>query len=180
VFSNVGGNATSDAAGLMVLFSPGAPTITSVTGDDASATVAFGAGAAGNPATTTYTATATPTDPGQPTVTSDPGASPITLTGLVNGAGYTVTVTATNSTGSTTSSPSSAVVVGLAPTIDGAVAAGMVGAAYSFQYLLSGAPAPTVTLVGGSLPAGLALSAAGPISEPAADRFPANVEGRQP
>lgn len=164
VFSNAGGNATSDAAGLTVLFVPGAPTITSVTGGDASATVAFGAGAAGNPATTTFTATATPTDPGQPTVTSDPGASPITLTGLVNGAGYTVTVTATNSTGSTTSAPSSPVVVGLAPTIDGAAAAGMVGAAYSFQYLLSGAPAPTVTLVGGSLPAGLALSAAGLIS----------------
>lgn len=164
VFSNSGGNATSDVAGLTVLFAPGAPTITSVTGGDTSATVTFNGGVAGDPAATTFTATATPTDQARPTVTSVPSASPITLTGLVNGGKYTITVTATNSTGSTTSAPSDPVVVGLAPTMDGTTAAGMVGAAYRFQYLLSGAPVPTATVVGGSMPPGLALSATGLIS----------------
>jgi hypothetical protein len=53
----------------------------------------------------------------------------------------------------------------VAPTITGTPPSGAVGEPYSFTYDVTGAPAPTVTLLAGtSLPPGLALSAAGVIS----------------
>jgi uncharacterized repeat protein (TIGR01451 family) len=58
----------------------------------------------------------------------------------------------------------STVTVGQQPTIDGAAPAGMAGTAYSYAYMLTGSPTPTVTLTSGTLPAGLTLSSAGVLS----------------
>jgi hypothetical protein len=75
---------------------PSAPTLTTVTGGDATLTAAF-TPIASTPATTGFTVTATPTV-GAP-VTATGASSPITVSGLTNGTQYSVTVRATNSTG---------------------------------------------------------------------------------
>jgi len=75
---------------------PGAPTIGTATGGNASASVTFTAPVyAGYPATiTSYTVTSSPGG-----LTGTGASSPITVSGLTNGTAYTFTVTATNSTG---------------------------------------------------------------------------------
>ena len=80
---------------------PQAPTIGTATAGNASATVAYTAGATGGKTVTAYTATSSP---GSFTGT---GASPITVSGLTNGTGYTFTVTATNANGTSTASAAS-------------------------------------------------------------------------
>ena len=79
---------------------PQAPTIGVATPGNASANVAYTAGATGGSTITSFTATSSP---GGLTGT---GTSPITVSGLTNGTAYTFTVTATNANG--TSAPSSA------------------------------------------------------------------------
>lgn len=94
-----------DAAGAQILFVPGtgsvpdAPTVAAngVTSGDGTLTVAF-TPAASVPATTGFTATATPTGGGTP-VTETGSASAITIGGLTNGVSYDVTVHATNTIG---------------------------------------------------------------------------------
>ncbi|HUR56486.1 MAG TPA: tail fiber protein, partial [Opitutaceae bacterium] len=93
---------------------PGAPTIGVATAGDTQATVTFTAPAiTGGSAITGYTATASP---GGATATG--AGSPLTVTGLTNGTGYTFTVRATNIAGAGASSaPSNAVTPKAAQTI---------------------------------------------------------------
>ncbi len=76
---------------------PAAPALTTVTPGDATLAVAFGPVTA-DPAVTTYTLTATPQGGGA-TVTQTGATSPINLTGLVNGTTYNLSLTATNTVG---------------------------------------------------------------------------------
>jgi len=81
---------------------PGAPTIGTATPGDTNATVTFTAPASdGGSAIISYTVTSTPGS-----ITATGATSPITVTGLTNGTGYTFTVTALNGVG--TSAPSAA------------------------------------------------------------------------
>ena len=74
---------------------PGAPTIGTATTGNAQATVSFTAPASdGGAAITTYRVTSTPGG-----ITTTGATSPITITGLTNGTGYTFTVAAQNSAG---------------------------------------------------------------------------------
>ncbi|MFY8000372.1 MAG: beta strand repeat-containing protein, partial [Candidatus Kapaibacteriota bacterium] len=76
-----------------------------------------------------------------------------------------ITLTATNGFGSVNSAPFN-ITVNEAPTAFTAQTppSGAVGAAYNYTVVANGYPAPTYTLVGGSLPAGLTLSPSGVIS----------------
>lgn len=99
---------------------PGAPTGVTATAGNASASVAFTAPASnGGSAITGYTVTSSPGG-----FTGTGSTSPITVTGLTNGTGYTFTVTATNAIGtgsassaSSASTPSAGATVPGAPTI---------------------------------------------------------------
>lgn len=81
---------------------PSAPTLSSLTPGDASLEAAFTPGAS-TPAATSYTVSATPSAGGA-TFTASGAESPITVTGLVNGTQYDVTVHATNSVGNSVES----------------------------------------------------------------------------
>lgn len=83
---------------------PSVPTIGTASAGNASATVAFTAGTvdANHSAATSYTATSSPGS-----ITGTGSSSPITVSGLTNGTGYTFTVTATNSGGTSAASAAS-------------------------------------------------------------------------
>lgn len=103
---NYDANGSTRAAGhapvLTPTQAPDAPTITSVTAGNASATVYFTPASTGGTATS-YTVTTTPGG-----MTATGSSSPIALTGLSNDTSYTATVHATNAVGSSAeSSPSS-------------------------------------------------------------------------
>jgi hypothetical protein len=86
---------------------PGAPTITSVTAGDASATVVFSAPSSTGGATiSSYTASCAGSTG---TKTGSATASPIKVSGLTNGSTYACTVTATNSAGTGAASTSMSV-----------------------------------------------------------------------
>jgi hypothetical protein len=97
---------------------PGAPANLVVTPGDTVATVAWAQGVtSGEPATTGYTVTATATGQTTRTCTATPPTTTCGLTGLVNAVSYTVSVTATNSVGTsaaatTTTMPRPAVLSG--------------------------------------------------------------------
>jgi hypothetical protein len=112
VATNSAGNSTASAASNSITATtvPQAPTIGTATGGDASATVAYTAGATGGKTVSTYTATSSP---GSLTGT---GSSPITVSGLTNGTAYTFTVTATNANGTSTASAASNSVTPVQPT----------------------------------------------------------------
>lgn len=80
-----------------------APVLDSVTAGNGTLTANFTPGVS-DPAATSFTATAS--GPGGP-FTATGGSSPLTITGLANGSSYSVTVTATNTVG--TSAPSNAI-----------------------------------------------------------------------
>lgn len=80
---------------------PGTPTIGTAVAGNASATVAFTPGSTGG-ASVTYTATSSPSG-----LTGSGSASPVTVSGLTNGTGYTFTVVATNINGSSSASSAS-------------------------------------------------------------------------
>jgi len=104
--TNANGNSVASSASSAATPAtvPQAPTIGSASAGDGLATVTYTAGADGGSAITTFTAISSPSG-----VTAT-GASPITVTGLSNGTGYTFVVKATNARGdSATSSPSNSV-----------------------------------------------------------------------
>lgn len=109
----------------LVGITPAAPTITSATGSTTTGSVAFTAPSYdGGRAVTSYTVTAVPSS--GTTVTATCTASPCALTGLVGGAAYTVTMTATNAIGAgpaSASAPLSTYTLPGAPTGLGATAA---------------------------------------------------------
>lgn len=110
------------AAGLWTA-PPGAPTIGTATGGNASASVTFTAPAyTGNPAgITSYTVTSSPGG-----ITGTGASSPVTVSGLSNGTAYTFTVTATGASGTGSASAASNSVT--------PVALPAIGAAYGGGY----------------------------------------------
>ncbi|OGT13239.1 MAG: hypothetical protein A3F73_07820 [Gallionellales bacterium RIFCSPLOWO2_12_FULL_59_22] len=89
----VGTGAASDASNSVTPATvPGAPAIGTATAGNAQATVAFTAPGTGGSAITGYTANCGG-------ITNTGASSPITVTGLTNGAAYTCTVAATNAAG---------------------------------------------------------------------------------
>ena len=171
VFTNGAGEVASEAATVTVRSAPGAPVVSSVSGGDAQAVVAFTPGSSGIPAETRFVAIATPTEvqpPGAPSAgrvsSGVVSGSPVTVAGLVNGVSYTFTVSASNLVGSVRSAPSPALTVGVPASIAGTPPAGLVGTGYSYQYVVAGAPAARVSVTGGVLPPGLVVSESGVVS----------------
>jgi len=148
---------------------PPAPTITYYTGGEGSGnawaqvTVDFSSTNYGPDPITSYTLTATdPYHPAAPAVTATGPGSPLTVTGLTNGEVYLLTVTATNAEGTSLPSQPGGIRVGVPPKVTGGPAAtGIVGQPYSSAFTVTGAPAPTVTLVSGDKPPGLTLGSDG-------------------
>lgn len=99
--SEVGGSPPATGTGIPTDHLPSAPTGVVATASHGQVDVSWSAPAddGGSPVTG-YTATATPDDAGLPTRTCSASGSPCTVTGLVDGAPYTVTVTAENVHGS--------------------------------------------------------------------------------
>ncbi|MCJ1674526.1 putative Ig domain-containing protein [Rathayibacter sp. VKM Ac-2929] len=84
---------------------------------------------------------------------TEPGDSTFTVAartsfGSTSGAQHTIRVAAT----------------AVAPALSGDAPAGTVGTAYDFGYTITGTPAPTATLLSGSLPPGLSLSPSGRVT----------------
>jgi Fibronectin type III domain len=133
---------------------PSAPTIDGVTDGDGQVGVAFSGASDGSAPITSYAVRATDENhPTAPPVTASGSSSPITVKGLANGEPYVFTVTATSADGtSPPSKPSGAINVGVAPAIVSGPANGTVDKPYSSAFTVTGAPAPTVTLVSGNVP----------------------------
>jgi mono/diheme cytochrome c family protein len=137
---------------------PGQPTMGTRTPGDGRAFIAFTPPA--NASNVLYY-TATCSQVGQPTRTGTNDRSPILVTGLTNGIGYSCTVTGTNVSGTGPASavgavtPSSALV---APSIlSFNTATFRVGEADSFLVMASGTPAPSITRGGVALPSGISF-----------------------
>lgn len=145
---------------------PAAPTITGLSNGDAQVGVAFAGASAGSEPITSYEVSATDQlHPATPPVTATGASSPVTVTGLTNGDPYVFTVTATSAAGAgPPSAPSGALNVGVAPVVLSGPANGTVGQPYSSAFTLTGAPAPTVTLVSGSFPPGLTPASDGALT----------------
>lgn len=83
---------------------PQAPTIGTAAVGDASSSVSFTPGNSGGSAITSHTVTANPGN-----ITASGSSSPITISGLTNGTTYTITVSSTNSNGTSLQSGSTTV-----------------------------------------------------------------------
>jgi hypothetical protein len=86
-----------------------------------------------------------------------------TLTGLVPGTKYTISVTAANVVG-TSPAATTTVLSASAPTLTGTASNATAGSDYRFRFSVGGAPTPIVTVVSGSLPTGMTLAPSGEIS----------------
>jgi large repetitive protein len=113
--NNYGTAAASSASSAVTATTvPQAPSITSVTGGNAQASVAFSANATGGSSITGYSVTSSPGG-----LTATGSSSPLVVTGLTNGTAYTFTAVATNANGSSAASSASSSVTPLALTITG-------------------------------------------------------------
>ena len=124
---------------------PGAPTGVSASPGNGEAIVSWAAPTSvGGSAITGYTVTASPGDAGCTTT----GATSCTVTGLTNGTAYTFTVTATNSSGTSSSSRASAAVtpVALEALTSGVAVSGLSGDEGSDQYFYIDVPSGAATL----------------------------------
>jgi len=102
VTTNVAGGGTAQVSwGVGAV--PAAPTLTAATAGDGTLTAAF-TPVASTPATTGFTATATPSS--GPAISATGASSPIVIPGLTNGTAYSVTVRATNTAGNSAESNS--------------------------------------------------------------------------
>jgi len=144
---------------------PQPPTIESLGTGDGFVDVTFVLGAAGGSPTTGYLVTASDaTDASRGGQTAQGTSSPIRVTGLTNADAYSFTVTALSAGGNSAPSVSSSLInVGVPSVISGTPPNGTVRVAYSFPFVVSGVPTPTLT-VGGTLPPGLTLDASGLLS----------------
>ncbi|MDD5439126.1 MAG: fibronectin type III domain-containing protein, partial [Candidatus Omnitrophica bacterium] len=145
---------------------PGIPTGVTAVAGNALATVSFTAPASGGGAITGYTVTPyVGAVAGTPTSGT---ASPITVTGLINGTTYTFTVTATSAGGtSAASAPSNSVTPATVPDAPTAVSAvqGNTQATVSFTAPASNGGSPILTYLVTSSPGGITASgAASPIT----------------
>jgi hypothetical protein len=106
--NTIGTSAASAASSsLTPLGAPSSPTITGVASGDEQVIVSFTAPSSnGGSAITSYTATSSPG--GLTGTVSQSGSGSITVSGLTNGTGYTLTVTATNAIGTSVASAASA------------------------------------------------------------------------
>jgi hypothetical protein len=142
---------------------PGAPTGVSATAGNAQASVSFTAPSSnGGSAITGYTVTSSPGG-----VTATGTASPITITGMVNGTAYTFTVKATNAVGSSAASSASnsvtpAAVTGNTVDVRSYIPAGVAASGYQgfIRVINTGTTATPVTIAGISGASG-ALTATG-------------------
>ncbi len=149
---------------------PGAPTIGTVTAGNASASVAFTApSSSGSAAITSYTATCTSASA---TAASSGAASPITVTGLVNGTVYGCSVTATNSVGTSAASSVANVTptAGSTPTPTGTTAGILCN--YSYSALNSSASVNLVSTAAWTCSTTSRVLAANGIPDHAVGTFP--------
>lgn len=103
-------SASSSSNSVIPVSVPNAPTSVVATAGDASASVAFVAGANNGSAITNFTLTSNPGG-----LTASGNSSPINITGLTNGTSYTFTIVATNSVGNSLPSSASASVTPVPP-----------------------------------------------------------------
>ena len=137
-----------------VKVAPSAPTITGLTNGDSRVGVAFSGATNGTAPITSYEVSAIDTlHPASPPVTATGPSSPVTVRGLTDGDPYVFGVTATSADGtSPPSAPTNPINVGVAPVVVSGPAKGTVGKPYSSGFTVTGAPAPTVTLISGDVP----------------------------
>ncbi len=120
----------SDSAGTVATATmvPGAPTIGAATPADSSASIAFTVpSAAGSAAVTGYSASCTANGA---SITASGAASPISITGLVNGTTYSCSVKANSSAGSSTASGN----VSVTPAAGGSVAGSTAPVLCNYSY----------------------------------------------
>ena len=144
-----------------VVWPPGAPTVTSDTPLDASASLTWSAPPGNGGAITGYVVTPHVGGVAQTPTTFSSAATTETVTGLTPGTAYTFTVAAENSAGTGPASASSAAVIPVPdPSITTASVPGTeVGVAYNQTLQSTGGTAPiSWAVTSGSLPAGLSLT----------------------
>lgn len=158
--ADVHGNTGSASFQVTVVTVPGAPTATTATAGNGSATVAFAAPASnGGSPVTQYTVTSSP-----PGGTASGSSSPITVSGLTNGTPYTFTVVAKNAVGTGPASVASAPVTpDTPPTAPNFVQASPSNASalVSWSAGASNGGSPTTKFTVTSSPGGLTATAAG-------------------
>jgi len=160
--NNAGTSSASPAVSATPYALPLSPSVSTVDlNNNGQATVSFSnsTSSAANPATS-FTVTATPTNGGAP-ITATGTGSPLTVSGLVAGTSYSISVTATNGRGSTPSS-NTIVVTAIGPVqlSTAPLPTAMINAFYSHVLVSTGYPAPTSWSFTGSLPPGLSLNTA--------------------
>lgn len=162
--SNGAGSLNSNSFSITIAGTPSSPTM--FTAQTPSA------GTSGTPYSYTFAANGFPSPTFSvvagalpPGLALDPVNGTLTGTPTVSGSYGPITIQASNGSGALNSTPFTIIVNG-APTAFSAQTPGngVVGTPYAYAFAANGLPAPTFSLVSGTLPTGLSLSAAGVIS----------------